>query len=41
MEGHDKLLYADDTIILTSFKQAAEVMLTQNTRRVKQIQYET
>ena len=27
MEGHDKLLYADDTMILTSSKQAAEVML--------------
>ena len=27
MEGYDKLLYADDTIILTSTKQAAEVIL--------------
>ena len=27
MEGHDKPLYADDTTILTSSKQAAEVML--------------
>ena len=27
MEGHDKLLYADDTTILTSTKQAAEVIL--------------
>ena len=27
MEGHDKLLYADDTIILTSTKQAAEIIL--------------
>ena len=27
MEGCDKLLYADDTIILTSTKQAAEIML--------------
>ena len=27
MEGHDKLLYADDTIILTSNRQAAEIIL--------------
>ena len=27
MEGYDKLLYADDTIILTSTKQAAEIIL--------------
>ena len=27
MEGQDKLLYADDTLILTSSKQAAEVIL--------------
>ena len=27
MEGYDKLLYADDTIILTSTKQAAESIL--------------
>ena len=27
MEGHDKLLYADDTIILTSTRQAAEIIL--------------
>ena len=27
MEGHDKLLYADDTISLTSTKQAAEIIL--------------
>ena len=27
MEGYDKLLYADDTIILTSTKQAAKVIL--------------
>ena len=26
MEGQDKLLYADDTIILASSKQAAEIM---------------
>ena len=38
MEGYDKLLYADDTIILTSTKQAAEIILrTQNTRRIEQI----
>ena len=36
MEGQDKLLYADGTIILTSSKQAAEVIL-HNTRRTKQI----
>ena len=27
VEGYDKLLYADDTIILSSTKQAAEMML--------------
>ena len=27
MEGYDKFLYADDTIILTSTKQAAEMFL--------------
>ena len=27
MEGYDKLLYADDTIILTSAKLAAEIIL--------------
>ena len=27
MEGYNKLLYADDTIILTSIKQAAEIIL--------------
>ena len=27
MEGYDKLLYADGTIILTSNKQAAEIIL--------------
>ena len=27
MEGYGKLLYADDTIILTSTKQAAEIIL--------------
>ena len=27
MEGHDKLLYADGTIILTSTRQAAEIIL--------------
>ena len=27
MDGHDKLLYADDTLILASNKQAAEIRL--------------
>lgn len=27
MDGHDKLLYADDTLILASSRQAAEIML--------------
>ena len=40
MEGYDELLYADATIILTSIKQAAEVIL-HNTRIVEQIQHET
>ena len=26
MDGHDKLLYADDTLILASSRQAAEIM---------------
>ena len=35
-EGYDKLLYADDTIILTSTKQAAEIVL-HNTRGIEQV----